>query len=411
MVATKLPTHFCENLTEATGCRTYKVALLAKWRSAILAAAELTSWRHDTSAESLPDLVRKVSVHVERRLAPQPRDMAGTQIGLEATVNELLAQLHQGSGVHTLGLTGMGGIGKTTLATALYNRLREGFTPAVCFVADVRARAATPTGAQGLQHQMLKQLWHKEATIRCSGWLAGCRVLLVLDDVDDDKGWLGPLVDISCFAPGSVVIVTSRDARALDVAGCCVRSIDLLASPFDLQLFLFHAGSIPPEVTDDLLSEVVQCCGRLPLSLKVLGAHLKGRTVLAWSRAMTWLRGCQPLRANGENLWERLRISYDSLDDDAQQQFLDISFLLMASLGGLLHRAMFRNHDVDSFDTLTERHLVDVDAEGRLSMHDHLRDMGPAIEVRNMGPHPTDGAARRRLEADEAFIMFKGTGV
>ena len=52
-----------------------------------------------------------------------------------------------------LGLWGMGGIGKTTLASALFNGLQPAFEEASCFLEGVRKR-----GVVAMQKQLLKDI-------------------------------------------------------------------------------------------------------------------------------------------------------------------------------------------------------------------------------------------------------------
>ena len=52
----------------------------------------------------------------------------------------------------------MGGIGKTTLASALFNSLQPGFGDASCFVENARDRARESRGVVAMQRQLLKAL-------------------------------------------------------------------------------------------------------------------------------------------------------------------------------------------------------------------------------------------------------------
>ena len=57
-----------------------------------------------------------------------------------------------------LGLWGMGGSGKTTLAAKLFNSLQPGFGDAACFLEHVRIEASHAGGLMKLQQELLEAL-------------------------------------------------------------------------------------------------------------------------------------------------------------------------------------------------------------------------------------------------------------
>ena len=57
-----------------------------------------------------------------------------------------------------LGLWGMGGVGKTTLASTLFNRMLPDFGNAVCFLEDMYKEAKEPGGMLRMQLQLLEAI-------------------------------------------------------------------------------------------------------------------------------------------------------------------------------------------------------------------------------------------------------------
>ncbi|THG11289.1 hypothetical protein TEA_000940 [Camellia sinensis var. sinensis] len=122
--------------------------------------------------------------------------VASYTVGLNSRVEELMKLLDvKSSRVQVLGFHGMGGVGKTTLAKALYNKLRK-------LLGDLLGNAPLVNDVNAGK-KAIRRILHEK------------RVLVVLDDVDN-LSQLGVLAARSeWFYEGSRIIITTRDRDVL----------------------------------------------------------------------------------------------------------------------------------------------------------------------------------------------------
>ncbi|KAJ0794888.1 putative P-loop containing nucleoside triphosphate hydrolase [Helianthus annuus] len=125
--------------------------------------------------------------------------------------------------VRMIGIKGMGGAGKTTLAIAVFDRLSIHFE-AKSFVKNVReVSKASLSGL--LQQKILSDLLNGQGNNVGSVHdgknmlktkLQGSKVLVVLDDVDHQEQLEALTGDLNWFKPGSRIIITTRDEQVFD---------------------------------------------------------------------------------------------------------------------------------------------------------------------------------------------------
>jgi hypothetical protein len=156
------------------------------------------------------------------------------------------------------------------------------------------------------------------------------------------------------------------------------------------ELFMFHAfgnaNHIPTKDFEDICMKIIKACGGLPLSLKTLGSFLSNTKELEiWEGALSKLKSGQSLTGGNDNedLWSNLKISYDVLDKQHQNMFLDIACFL----GGLKINTICRVWSGDylnpkiELQNLQHTSLVQLAKDGILYIHDQLRDIGQYIAM------------------------------
>jgi hypothetical protein len=345
-------------------------------------------------------LIRSILTEV-RNAMPATLLPAKQQYGLEESMQNVLKILNS---VSVLGLVGMGGIGKTTLALEIYNHAvsRRQFERH-CFLKDVRSSEPSE-----LQRKLLRDLGHHsemqsispEDYKRAFDGLISQRVLVVVDDIDHSSQFAALIPDVRKLGPGARIVITSRHKdvlkHAMGSATCeNVYVVPVLSESDSRLLFNRHAflSEVPSEGYADLAVKVADACCGHPLSLETIGASLfdkrKPEDREIWEEAVKALQG-------NEEVFGKLRSTYDSLPRDGDRaMFLDVACVLIGmekevaltiwkscgSCSGA--RCSTFETPALAFRRLMDRSLVRVDGEGRLRMHDVLRDMGRDIVKRD----------------------------
>jgi hypothetical protein len=310
--------------------------------------------------------------------------MAGL-FGIDVRVSEVESLLDMESpDVLIVGIWGMGGIGKTTIAEVVCSKVRSRFER--IFVENFRQQS-------DLRRNFLSWLLGQE-TLDTMGFLSfrdsfvrdrlrRIRGLIVLDNVDNLmclEEWRDLLDERnSSFGPGSKVLITSRDKQLLKNVVDETYEVEGLNDEEAIQLFRSKAlkNCIPTIDQRDLIEQIAWHVKGNPLALKVLGSSLYGKSIGEWYSALNKL-------AQDPQIERALRISYDGLDSEQKSIFLDIAHFFIRCepeeatriLDGFYGRSV--KFDISTLINkclITSNNNVDDSCDEWLEMHDLLQEM------------------------------------
>ncbi|GLJ15344.1 hypothetical protein SUGI_0251610 [Cryptomeria japonica] len=367
----------------------YGLEKLQEWKDALhtvsFYSGEIIRNKHDELR-----LLKNIVNRVLKEKHNVPLTVAKHPVGLKEIVQDFeLTTLQSARGdkdVQIVGIWGMGGSGKTTLAKELYNRTLSSMYRC-SFIFDVRDSAAS-----GLlykkQIQLLKDLGVQNETFdnieegkeTLTRHLRSIRVLVVFDDVDHNDQLDALLPVKESLGGGSLIIVTTREREVLRSWGIfSIYKMKALDSSFGKQIFCWHAflQSYPPNGFDELVKEFVKVCNGLPLSLKVFGGQLYGE-----SRREHWESLLHKIsRILHVDIKKRIKVSYDALDTEEKEMFLDTACFFIGEKNNLAIEIWNGSgwSGLHSWERLQNKCLVELDNENCITMHDHLRDLGREI--------------------------------
>ncbi|KAI3516490.1 hypothetical protein L1887_15407 [Cichorium endivia] len=374
------------------------------WRKALVDASNISGWepKHIANGHESKG-IKQIVVEISQKLSLVTSSVNENLIGMAARLQGLRSELQVGSGgVRMLGIWGVGGGGKTTLASSIYDEIYRQFD-GCCFVENIREES----GRYGLGKLKEKILSEIEVNKAGRGRLIHDRfrhrkVLIVLDDVDHLDQLKALAGSHDWFGDGSRIIITSRDEHILTAHKVnVIHHIRLLNDDEALTLFCKHAPRDNRRLEDykQLSKGVVSYSGGLPLALSVLGSFLCDKDIDEWKSAIARLKDIPET-----DILQKLKISFDGLKPVEKELFLDIAYFFRWKYKDEVMEIIDCSgfHPVIGVKVLIQKALITITDKGKFDMHDLMQEMAFHI-VR--GEHPKRPEKHSRVCQEDIHKM------
>ncbi|CAN1751481.1 Disease resistance protein L6 [Linum perenne] len=363
----------------------YDAETIKEWKEALKEVGEMKGWsvkESDRQGVIVDEVYSKVWSHLMRSYKLVTEKL----VGIDSHVQQVTTLLSlESGGVKIVGIHAMGGMGKTTIAKAVYDQLYSQFDR-FCFVEDAREILSKSDGVVTLQNKIISSILITDYKVKdaseglrvINDRVCKHKVLVVLDDVNDSSQFDQIMGKLDNFSGGSRFIITTRDKWVLQVLQECeFYEPKEMNDDHALQLFSKHAFGIdvPPTDYATLSLEFVKVATGLPLALQVIGSLLFRRRE-SWASKLTELKEIPPTK-----LIERLEVSYKELTPNEKQIFLDIACFFIGTQKDFPFYMWSdcKFYPESGINILLLRSLIRFNERNEFWMHDHIRDIGRKI--------------------------------
>ncbi|XP_008231758.1 PREDICTED: TMV resistance protein N-like [Prunus mume] len=375
------------------------------WKEALRQAANLSGHTFkdgESEATFINDIVDGILRQVLRRTY---WNVAEHPVGIQSHVLDVKKLLDVGeNGRRIVGIWGTSGIGKTTIAKAIWNAIAHEFEGS-CFLENVRDGSLVQ-----LQKTLLHKYLGKKLKIQSVDEGIGVirerlrrkKILLILDDVDRLEQ-LEKLAGDDWFGEGSRVIFTTKNRRLFENRDIkLIHEVKKLDSNQALELFSWHAfrRSEPPEDYLELAQRAIAFADGLPLALTILGSHLRGIVIRRWQVILDGYEG-EPYT----DIERILQKSYDALDHRAKDYFLDIACFFKCEDKDYVLQIVPQKF----IEEFVDKALITIELNYRILMHDLLANLGKVI-VRKESPDDPGQRSRLWFYEDVKRVLTESTG-
>ncbi|KAH7855126.1 hypothetical protein Vadar_021508 [Vaccinium darrowii] len=255
--------------------------------------------------------------------------------------NDIIKALKDPS-VNIVGIHGLGGVGKTTLAEQVSKEMRKDGTfkqvPLVAVSKDLNVKEIQSKLADRLDFTLdaavgekgrASQLWNKFTNGDNKYTNGDNKYLVILDDIWEEVDIKAIGIPVKDGKTGCKVLLTSRNEDLMSKMEVDRSfSIAELPMPEAWTLFKKLTGNSIDESRPEIYSlayEVCKKCKGLPVAINALGAALKNKPGPVWKNALDKLERYMITNIDGikPSVWASLQLSYDMLgSSDAKSCFL-----------------------------------------------------------------------------------------
>ncbi|KAL7618332.1 hypothetical protein Lser_V15G03488 [Lactuca serriola] len=341
------------------------------------------------------EFIEEIVKDIYRRLHVHLRIARPLLIGMDYYINFVTSWLKDESS-HTadiLTISGMGGIGKTSLAKYVYGLYSCEFNKSSCIEDISRTCDGKFNGLLDLQEHLCSDISKTSSikvhdasayTSKIENAVARKKVFLVLDDIST-LDQLDALLGSKDFHPGSKIIITTKNACLTKRCAIFKTNIEPKHKELVLQglheteswhLLCFHAFkcNYPKKGYKEVSYKLVKYCQGHPLALEVLGKSLYDRDVTYWEGCIEGLK-----KETDSHVNNVLRMSFNSLPSKNDKDLFKYIACFFVGIDRDVTETILKACNINTrsgIPNLLDRFLLSIGWNNKLEMHQLVQDMG-----------------------------------